>query len=154
MTDEEAARRRAAAARLSTPMTFLLIRNAAGEIIDPPPGPERERALKTERAWQQFYDGDRSGLDVEALRVRVAVGPGLDVARAQELGHVEAGDCATAVPVHEQAAAEDVLADPPDLPAVGFRRPRQVRGLAVKIMKQGVRGRARELERTAEQAME
>ena len=61
MTDEEA-RRRAAVARLSAPMTFLLIRNAAGEIIDPPPGPERERALKIERAWQQFYDGDRTGL--------------------------------------------------------------------------------------------
>ena len=66
--------------------------------------------------------------DVEALRVRAAVGPGLDMARAQKLGHVEAGDRATTVPVLEQAAAEDVLADPPDLPAFGLRRPRQVRG--------------------------
>lgn len=61
MVDEEA-RRRAAAARLSAPMSFLLIRNAAGEITHPPPGPERDHALKVERAWQQFYRGDRSRL--------------------------------------------------------------------------------------------
>ena len=92
--------------------------------------------------------------DVEALCIRAAVGPGLDVARAQELGHPEAGDRATAIPVLEQAAAKDVLTDPPDHPAFGFRGPRQVRGFVVEIMKQRVRQRARELERAAQQAME
>ena len=92
--------------------------------------------------------------DVEALRVRVAVGPGLDVARAQQLGHPKAGDRATAVPVLEQAVAEDVLTDSPDDQAFGFRRPRQVRDLGLEDVKQRVRQRARELERPAQEAME
>ena len=84
-------------------------------------------------------DGDEAGVErgvemwreqqaveyVEALRVRVAVGPGLDVARAEEIGNVEAGDRATTVLVLQQAATEDVLTDSLDHQALGFRRPRR-----------------------------
>ena len=106
-----------------------------------------ERCIEMRREQQAVED-------VEALGVGVAVGPGLDVARAQELRHPEAGDRATAVPVLEQATAKDFLADPLDLQTLGFRRPRQVRGRVFEYMKQRVRQRARELERAARQAME
>ena len=89
--------------------------------------------------------------DVEALRGAVAVGPGLDVAGAEELGHREASDRTTAVPVFQQTAAEDVLTDALDYQAFGFRRPWQVRGFVVEDTEQRVRQRARELERAAQQ---
>ena len=76
------------------------------------------------------------------------------MARAEEIRHVEAGDRAAAVPVLQQAAAEDVLTDSLDHQALGFRRSRQVRGFGLEDMKQPVWKRARELERAAQQAME
>jgi hypothetical protein len=48
--------------------------------------------------------------DVEAFGVAVAGGPGLDVARAQQLGDGEASDGASALPQVQQALAEEVLA--------------------------------------------
>ena len=84
--------------------------------------------------------------DVEALRVGVAGGPGFDVAGSQELGHGEAGDRATAIPVLEQAAAEDVLTDSLYYQALGFRRPGQVRGLVLEGLEEGVGQGTRELE--------
>ena len=64
MTDEEA-RRRAAAGRFNEPIFSenSLVYNARGEIVNPPPGPKRERALAVERAWQKYWThGDKSGL--------------------------------------------------------------------------------------------
>ena len=65
MTDEEARRYRAAAARFTAPMFSedTLIYNARGEIVNPPPGPKRERALAISRAWREYWaSGDDSGL--------------------------------------------------------------------------------------------
>ncbi len=69
-------------------------------------------------------DGDEAGIEggvemrpeeeavehVEALGIAPAVRPGLDVAGAQEVGHGEPRDRATAVPVLEETTTEDVLA--------------------------------------------
>ena len=64
-----------------TTMPFLCDRDEAGV----------ERRIEV-RGEQQAVK------DVEALCIRIAVGPGLDVARTQELGHVETGDRAAAIP--------------------------------------------------------
>lgn len=75
-----------------------------------------ERGIEMRREQQAVED-------VEARGVRAAIDPRLDVARTQELGHVQTGDRATAVPVLQQATVEDVLADSLDHQTVSFRRP-------------------------------
>ena len=32
-----------------------IVRNADGEIVSPPPGPLRDRWLKTEKAWSDYW---------------------------------------------------------------------------------------------------
>lgn len=115
-----------------------------------------------------FGDGDEAGVErgvevrpkeqavehVEPLGVAFTVGPRLDVARSQEIGHGESGDRATAVPVLEESTTKDVLAHPLDDQALGLRRPWQAGGLGLEEVKQLVGQGARELERPAQQAME
>lgn len=91
---------------------------------------------------------------VEALGVALAVGPRLDVARAEQVRNGEARDRAATVPVLQQTATEDVLADPLNHQAFGFRRARQGLGLRLEDVQQLVRQGARELERPAQQPME
>ena len=80
--------------------------------------------------------------------------PGLDVAGAEEFGYVEAGNRTAAIPVFEQAAAEDVLADPLHDQSFGFRGAGQVRGFVLEGTEESVGERPGELERAAQEAME
>jgi hypothetical protein len=59
-------------------------------------------------------------VDVEPLGVRVAVSPGLDVARAEERPHREPGDGAAPLPEVQKRLAEQVLADALDHEALGL----------------------------------
>jgi hypothetical protein len=92
--------------------------------------------------------------DVEALGVAGAVGPGLDVARAEQLWDGEAGDGAAALPVLEQAVAEEVLADALDDEALGLGGLRQRCGLLLEAVEQLVGQRLAELEGAAQQPVE
>ena len=66
-------------------------------------------------------------VDVEPLGVRLAVGPGLDVARAQERRHSEPGDGAAPLPEVEEPVAKQVLSDALDDEPLGLRRLREAR---------------------------
>lgn len=77
--------------------------------------------------------------DVEALGVCFAVGPGLDVAAAEQLGDGESGESAAALPVLEQALSEEILADPLDHEALCFRGAGEHGGLLLEGVEQLVR---------------
>ena len=51
-----------AVARITTPFSGL-VRDAAGNIRSPPPGPERDRLLKASEAWDDYRStGDKKKL--------------------------------------------------------------------------------------------
>jgi hypothetical protein len=91
---------------------------------------------------------------VEALGVAGTARPRLDVARAQQLGHGEAGDGTAAFPVFEKAGAENVLADALDHQTLGLGRARQAGGLLLEGVEQLVRQGLRELEGPPDEAVQ
>ena len=91
---------------------------------------------------------------VEPLGVAGAGSPRLDVARAQEPGHIETGHRAAAFPIVEQPGAEDVLPHALDHEALGLGRPRQCGGPPFEGVEQLVGERLRELEGPAHEPVE
>src|SRR5690606_19462249 len=93
-------------------------------------------------------------VNVEPLGVGFAVGPGFDMARAQQRRDGETGDGAPPLPEVEKPVAEQVLPDALDDEALGLGRLRQPSDLLLERVKQLVRQRFRELERTPEKTVQ
>lgn len=97
---------------------------------------------------------EESIANIEALLVGCAVGPGFDVAGAEELGDVQARERAAKLPVIHEGAAEEVLADALDRPAFGFGGLGEFLGFGLKGFEVGVGEDLGELEGAADEEVE
>jgi hypothetical protein len=86
-------------------------------------------------------------VDVKSLGVGLAVGPWLDVARAEERGDREAGDGAAALPKLQESVAKQALSDALNDETLSLCRLRKRGDLLLEGVKELVRQRLRELER-------
>lgn len=64
-----------------TEVPEFIVRNFDGQVTHPPPGPERNRALKLEEAWRRFNrNGD------EKMLIEMGIFPKTDSLHAWRLG--------------------------------------------------------------------